>query len=369
MGYVAVGEITDAHASKKTRLKLACLAHVMSYNSTSWQKIQEFKQLQSLANKHIKELESSEFSQAASIAIKESSIDAMRNSIKVADQSIEEINNNVTLNNKRQDYLFKSLIQDGYVDFKDRAFTVAFTGRHVDFLIKNEEKEGSWVVDNKKIAELFVLDFKESLPEGIPDKAFSFSLLKNRECRFGEKSDALIVTFNHVLEDSAKEAMVKVTKKNLARMTQEQYPENLKPETDLSETHTLKYDDVKHIARCMPYLVETTGSRSSAGELTIEILRSSDPVARMKEIELQEQFPLINIERYATFDNKLKGFIEDAFGGSIGRSEEGYRKAMKICMGHYAEEQSKEFNIEKELAKVDEKIIGKVEHGVSDYSM
>lgn len=368
MAYIAVGEITDNQASSKTKLKLACLAHAMSYNATSYQKIQEYKRIQSIAKKHIEELESSNLTEGNAISLKDASVEVMKHSISAADECIEKINNNVLLNTKRQDYLFKALIKDGYYDFKDRAFTVANTGRYLDFIRKNEEKDGSWLVDNKKLAEMFVKDFKESLPPGIPDNAFSFCLLKNIESRF-QKSDALVVAFNHVLEDSVKKALIKVTQTNLARMNQDDYPENVKPESDTTDTHKLKYDDVRHLAYCMPYLVETTGSSSSTGDLTIEILRSSDPVTRMSEIEFQEQFPLMKIEHYATFDNKLKGFIEDAFGGSIGRSEDGYRTAMKICMGHYAEEMSKEFNIEKELAKLDGKMIGKVEHGSSDCSL
>lgn len=358
MGYVAVGEITDKHASKKTKLKLACLAHTINYNATSYEKIQEYKRLQYLAKKHIEGLESSTLTQDASIALKDISIDSMLNTIKIADQEITDINNNVLRNTARQDYLFKSIIKDGYFDFKDRAFVVASTGRYLDFNMKNEEKEGSWLVDNKKLAEMFVKDFRESLPSGIPDKAFSFSLLRNPESRY-QKSDALVVTFNHVLEDSVKEALIKVTQLNLVRTTQDDYPENIKVEDDISETHKLKYDDVKHLAYCMPYLVEVSGGRRSAGELTIDILRSADPVATLSEIDFQEQFPLLNLERYATFDEKLKGFIEDPFGGSIGKSEEGYRRAMEICIGHYAEEASKEFDVEKELARLDERMLGK----------
>lgn len=363
MSYIAVGEITDENTSKKTKLKLACLAYAMNYNFTSSKKIQEYNRLISFASKHIQELENSEFTLDGSRSLKTSSIDAMRNSIKVAEQSINEIKNNVDQNKKRQDYLFKLLIEDGYFDFKNRAFTVAMTGRYQDFIVKNKEKEGSWIVDNKKLAELFRKDFLGCLPPGIPDKAFSFSLFKNRECRF-EKSDALIIAFNHVLEDSVKEAMVKLTQMNLERCK-----DKLEADSAYPVTHTPKYEDAKHIAYSMPYLVETTGSNSSAGELTIDILRSPNPIERMKEIELQEQYPLMNIERYATIDKKLLGFLEDAFGGSIGKSEDGYRTAMKICMGHYAEEMSKEFNIEKELAKLDGKMIGKVEHGSSDCSL
>lgn len=368
MGYVAVGEITDDKASKNTRLKIACLAYAMNYNFTSGKKINEYRRLKSMAAKHIEELESSSFTLDGSISLKASSIDGMSNTIKAADQSIHEIENSVEINKNRQNYLFKSLIQDGYYDFKDRAFTVASTGRYLDFIKRSEEKEGEWIVDNKKLAEQFVKDFKESLPSGIPDNAFSFSLLSNRKSDF-KKSDALIVTFSHVLEESVKEALIKVTNRNLMRMNQDDYPENLRVESDTSATHALRYDDIKHIAYCMPYLVETTGSRSSAGELTIEILRSEDPVTKLREIDLQEQFPLMNIERYATFDKQLKGFIEDSFGGSIGRSEDGYRTAMKICMAHYAEEHSKTFNIENELARLDVKITGKVKHDGPEHSM
>jgi hypothetical protein len=358
MGYVAVGEITDDNASKNTKLKLACLAQAMSYNFGASQRTNEYKRIQSFSEKHIKELESSEFILEGSNSIKKSSIDAMRNAVKVAEQNIQDIANNVALNKKRQEYLFKSLIQDGYYDFKDRAFTVASTGRNLDLIKKNEEKEGAWLVDNRKLAEAFVKDFKASLPVGVPENAFSFSLLPDRECNF-QKSDALIVAFNHVLEDSVKEALIAITQHNLMRMGQDDYPENLRFKCDASSTYALPYNEIRHIASCMPYLLETTGSQTSAGELTIEILRAVDPLSRLKEIELQEQYPLMNIERYATFDNKLKAFIEDAFGGSIGRSEDGYRTAMKICMAHYAEEQSKEFNIEKELAKLDVKLSGK----------
>lgn len=357
MGYVAVGEITDDNVSKSTKLKLACLAHAMSYNFGASQRTNEYKRIQSFSAKHINDLESSEFNLDGSNSIKMSSIDAMRNAIKVADQNIQEIADNVALNQKRQEYLFKSLIQAGYYEFKDRAFTVASTGRHPDFIKKSEEKEGKWVVDNRKLSELFVKDFKECLPSGIPDNAFSFSLLSDRESNF-QKSDALIVTFNHVLEDSVKEALIAVTQRNLARMSQDDYPENLRVTCDASTSYALPYNEIRRITSCMPYLLETTGSQTSAGELTVEILRAVDPLTRLREIDFQEQYPLMNIERYATFDKKLKGFIEDAFGGSIGRSEDGYRTAMKICLSHYAEEHSKAFNIDKELARLDEKIMG-----------
>lgn len=61
----------------------------------------------------------------------------------------------------------------------------------------------------------------------------------------------------------------------------------------------------------------------------------------------------MNIEQYAEGEKRLKDFLDEPFGGSIGKSEDGYRQAINECMSHYAQERGQEINMQKVLASVD----------------
>lgn len=360
MGYIAHTEVTTDKASQRVKTLLAALAYAVDYNAKKYSKSKEFEKPRQQLLKLKRELEESPAQEESGKVFQESLLKDINAQIQAAESGVQAIYAETLKNEAREDYALKSLAEEGFTDWKDRSFRVVSYGKDPEYAFKNENRENDgqpyWFIDNERLGRLFIEDFKSFLPKNIPEDAFMFECFESKTGT-QRHGNVLLVSFNHAYEPEVREAFVKLTQKNLEAL---KVGKNLDVYESLEEKGKIKdamdFDDAEFLGSYMPYQLETEASMKSSGRLTTEILHAEDPMARISEIPLQEQYPLLNIDRYAEQDSKLKSFLEDPFGGDIGRDEKGFRRAMQICLSHYLDEVGQSLNIQKVLSAVDREI-------------
>ena len=356
MGYVVTGEVSDGEASKRGKTLLTALSYVMDYNASAFTKKQEFSSIVSDLKILARSLERADPKQDNAKAITSDIVSYAKYALDSANLNIDGIRQEVEKNTARESYIHEALVKEGYFEWRDRMITVATYGRDPEYSKKrvNQDSWGRvWAVDKQKIAGKFLVDFQACLPDGTPKDAFDISSFKNDNSDALTKCDVAILTFNQAYEDVARETIIKLTKLNMDRLKEKGNDTYQHAEEKGPFKERLDYENAEILASSMPYVCESSQTNQSAGKMTIELLREGGPESRMKNLTFEAQFPLMNIEDFAKTDNRLRSFIDDSFGGDIGKSKDGYKIAMNVCMSHYLKEQNQNINVNKVLSSID----------------
>lgn len=357
MSYILTEEVNDKNLSKRGTILMRALAHVMDRNAKFAKRKHEYNTIINIVRDAEKKLEHEHPSQMGAESLIQKTIDGMEDRRVEAREQVSLLESQKEMDLKREAYLHEALVENGYFEWRNRSLIVTSFGRHPDFKKRSENETDPlriWQVDSKKTMERFIEDFKACLPEGVPTEAFDFHLMNDRPA--GQKGDVGAVTFNQVFDDDVRKAVIKMTGINLDAV-QEDEPEKV---DELKKKgrwgKAMEFDDAQYLASGMPYMIETDTPSVGMGRLTIEILRSEDPVEALKKIEFNRQMPLMNISQYAAANEDLKAFQEESFGGPIGRTRDGFERAMNICMGHFAKEYNKGLNINKIISVIDDEM-------------
>lgn len=356
MGYIAGNEVTDEGVSQRVKALLAVLAYAVDYNAKKYDKAKEFEMPRTELRRLKKSIEDNPAKEEMGKVFQKKLLEDIENQIRAAESGVQVIFAESQKNEKRQGYALKALKEAGFTDWKDRSFRVVTCGKNSEYVIENPEKKTPgqpyWISDKQKVGELFIKEFQNALPEGVPPEAFTIEMFDTKTESL-KQGNVLLVSFSQAYETDVKEAFVKLTQKHVREMLENGH----EVYEDLAKQGKIKpamdFDDAMYLMSYLPYQFETEPSITSNGRLTVEILRAKDPMDRLSELPLQEQMPLLNIDRYAEKDPELKSFLEDSFGGSIGSSEDGYRRAMQMCLSHYLEETRSKMNVDRLVSTID----------------
>lgn len=262
-------------------------------------------------------------------------------------------------------YIVKALAEEG-VNWRNRSFNVAAFGLGEGMAKKNpgsEDIRKMNVINSEKAAKVFLEDFEEALPKGLPESAYEVYSTSDGETPALEKDQTLVVTFNEAYEDEILAALKQMTHKRFAALSDETkaHMEKLRG-YDMKKTYpedAMSYGQAEFAHHYMPYIIETKPMPNVTGDFTLNVLRDGDTTRRFQDVQFEEQFPVLDIDRYAKEDKDLERLLEETFGGPLGNTPKGWEKAMKRCLSHFLEEQKQHLSIEKATAALDREIQAK----------
>lgn len=216
---------------------------------------------------------------------------------------------------KRRSYILSQL-SEYESPWNNRSFLIEVPVKNKNV---NKDDEGNLFLDNEKLCRPIYKDIKNR----ISCSKFRFMLiekkfyLKNNE----NMATSAIVTFSESDENMMKMAMIDIVKK---------YTESKRDVFSLRPEN-----EAQSITECLPFHFKTQRTKLSTGDFSSEVLSSDSPFEALENISFQEQFVLMDIENYANKCPELRDFIQKKDGGSFGKSETGFRRAMYKCMELY----------------------------------
>lgn len=363
MSYILTDEVSDKGLSARGKTLLAALAYVMDSNAQSYSRKHEFSKLDYDLAQTQKRIEENSPKQDSVKEITSKLLADLKQYRQEAEKGEAAVLAEKEKNIVREKYLQKALADEGYFEWRNRAIEVKTYGNNPDYSVRNEETNDyrfMWEVDSEKVMEDFWADFQACLPEGVPVEAFDVAYFGRNPTH--EKATVGAVTFNETYEEVMRETIIKMTELNLERLRESKAEELSEYGIEASLGQERKYDDAQLLASRMNYVIETASPSVGPGTLTMDILREKDPVEAIKETAFEVQMPLLNISEFAEQDADLKDFRKKGFGGRIGRTQDGFKTAMNICMGKYAEQQAQKINMSKILSAIDREMEQGLEH-------
>lgn len=331
MAYNATSMISDKSASTRARTLYLLLAKTMTEINQAPELISEFRSMVYHISKTKENLLDVSSDKAKQLANRiNGHLDGGQQN---AEEMIAELEASVEEHQKRQRFILSQL-SEHEAPWNNRSILIE-CGANPHF--HRFDKEKGPVVDNEKVARVAY----DEICKHINPSRFRIMLLGRTSpiSRTNDSVTSAIITFSEADEPLFREAMLKITEDHLSR-SKEQF-------------NSRSYDKARELADTFPYQFATGESRVSSGKLTISMLREEDPATQLSRIPLQEQFVLMDIERYADQCPKLKAFVDDEFGGAFGKTEEGFRRAMGRCMELYLNEKSVGVNVDKLMQALD----------------
>jgi hypothetical protein len=158
---------------------------------------------------------------------------------------------------------------------------------------------------------------------------------------FGDMQQEYEIAFSSVHEDKVVRALADLVSKKLAAST-ELSEDNKSTVSVDGEQRTVTSETGVKITRALGFAVS-----GQPGNLTYFLGKDGNLdyyYGRDHKTVANAQAPFLNYENYKR-DDVLKEFMNDSWGGQLGKTEEGYQKAMVRFAELYLEDHGKEFDI------------------------
>lgn len=337
MSYQATSRISDENLSKRSKMLYILLAHTMTEINKTPELVSEFRNVIYHLERTQENLMDVKHETSKALAGRING--HLNGGVRDAELNIAQIESDLDLHERRRRYILEQLSADES-PWNNRSFVVQVPINQTEYLTWPEVVEGEHqkpAIDNEKVARLAYNDLSQHLN---PSK-FRLMLLGRygKESSPGSAVSTAIITFNEADEPHIRAALVDITRKKLTGLAQGFSKRS--PESAAS------------LARALPYRFATPVSKNHDGEITLGLLKDSDPLEAISQVEFQEQCVLMNLEEYAQRYDDLRDFIEDDHGGIYGKNDEGLRQVMYRCMEIFQDEKNFGVSMDRLLQSLD----------------